>query len=339
MGNSDNLAKCTTIVIFGAPGDLTRRKRIPALYNNFKKQRLPDGLRVAGVARREWSDDQVRDLLREAAQNILFLRFANTIFEPVWNRPYVANIQITVAESVDVGRRAGYYDQAGVLRDMFQNHLPQLLALVAMEPPASLSADAIRNERVKVLSAVRPIRLEDTVRAQHDGYRSVDGVPPDSRTPTLAASRSVHMSHSYSEAFPGVALPDAYERLLVDALKGDASLFARSDGIKAAFDADPGLANLLLAPYFRQVAADVQGSWRKMFQTAVGLGIPPPALATGLIYYDTYRTARLPANLLQAQRDCFGAHTYERIDKPRGEFFHTNWTGRGGATSSSNYEV
>lgn len=111
------------------------------------------------------------------------------------------------------------------------------------------------------------------------------------------------------------------------------------DRIKAAFDADPGLANLLLAPYFRQVAADAQGSWRKVVQTAMGLGIPTPALATGLIYYDTYRTARLPANLLQAQRDYFGAHTYERIDKPRGEFFHTNWTGMGGATSSSNYVV
>jgi 6-phosphogluconate dehydrogenase len=111
------------------------------------------------------------------------------------------------------------------------------------------------------------------------------------------------------------------------------------DRIKAAFDADPGLANLLLAPYFRQVAADAQGSWRKVVQTALGLGIPTPALATGLIYYDTYRAARLPASLLQAQRDYFGAHTYERIDKPRGEFFHTNWTGRGGATASSNYVV
>jgi 6-phosphogluconate dehydrogenase len=102
------------------------------------------------------------------------------------------------------------------------------------------------------------------------------------------------------------------------------------DRIKAAFDADPGLANLLLASYFRQFAAEAQGSWRKVVQTAIGLGIPTPALATGLIYYDSYRTARLPANLLQAQRDYFGAHTYERIDTPRGEFFHTNWTGKSG---------
>lgn len=278
---------------------------------------------------------------KETAQNILFVRFANTIFEPVWHRRYVANIQITVAESIDVGRRAGYYDTAGVLRDMFQNHLLQLLALVTMEPPASLSADAIRNERVKVLGAVRPVRLSETVRAQYDGYRATAGVPPDSQTPTFAAlklfidnwrwkgvpfylrsgkamaakssaiivefqpppdimfdlgsnkgfvpnflaiciqpdegihlrfetkvpdkaseSRSVHMSYSYSEAFPGVVLPDAYERLLLDALKGDASLFARIDGIEAAWKLiDPIIAGWESASEAPPLHAYAVGSW------------------------------------------------------------------------------
>ena len=109
--------------------------------------------------------------------------------------------------------------------------------------------------------------------------------------------------------------------------------------IKAAFDTEPALANLLLAPYFRKVVADAQDAWRRVVKAAVDLGIPLPAISTALNYYDAYRCARLPANLLQAQRDYFGAHTYERVDKPRGQFFHTNWTGHGGATASSSYVV
>jgi 6-phosphogluconate dehydrogenase len=109
--------------------------------------------------------------------------------------------------------------------------------------------------------------------------------------------------------------------------------------IKEAFDKESGLANLLLDPYFKNSVISAQESWRKVVSVAALNGIPVPAFSTALAYFDGYRTERLPANLLQAQRDYFGAHTYERIDKPRGEFFHTNWTGRGGETSSSTYNA
>jgi glucose-6-phosphate 1-dehydrogenase len=251
---------------------------------------------------------------KETAQNILFFRFANTIFEPVWKRNYVKSVQITVGESVDVGHRGGYYDNSGVLRDMFQNHLLQLLTLIAMEPPASFEADALRNEKVKVLKAVRPVLLRNTVRAQYDGYKDAEGVDPDSQTPTYAAlrlridnwrwqgvpfylrsgkalnqkvseitiefqnpphvmfdippesgftsntisiciqpdegihlsfeakvpdsaqnTRSVDMAFHYQDSFDELIIPEAYERLLLDALNGDAALFTRSDEIEAAW--------------------------------------------------------------------------------------------------------
>lgn len=109
--------------------------------------------------------------------------------------------------------------------------------------------------------------------------------------------------------------------------------------IKDAFDKNQELTNLLLDPYFKEKINGAQAGWRRVIGAAVANGIPVPALSTALSYYDGYRSERLPANLLQAQRDYFGAHTYERIDKPRGEFFHTNWTGRGGDTASSTYTV
>ena len=109
--------------------------------------------------------------------------------------------------------------------------------------------------------------------------------------------------------------------------------------IKEAFDKKPKLENLLLDPFFKKAVRKAQVSWRRVVTTAVKLGIPMPAISSALAFYDGYRCERLPANLLQAQRDYFGAHTYERVDKPRGEFFHTNWTGRGGTTAASTYTV
>ena len=251
---------------------------------------------------------------KETSQNILFFRFFNTIFEPVWNRNYINNIQITVAESITIEHRGGYYDSEGILRDMFQNHLLQLLSLVAMEPPASFSADLVRNEKTKVFAAIRSVVLKDTLCAQYRGYRQEDRVKRDSTTPTYAVMKlyvdnwrwqgvpfylrsgkalskktseiviefncpphmmfnqpsdqhltpnllilyiqpdegihlkfetkvpdstmetsSVDMKFHYETSFGNVILPDAYERLLLDALHGDASLFARSDGIELSW--------------------------------------------------------------------------------------------------------
>jgi len=140
---------------------------------------------------------------KETVQNIFVLRFANGIFEPLWNNRYVDHVQIAVAESVGVEHRAGYYEHAGIIRDMFQNHLLQLLCLTAMEPPVAFEADAVRAEKVKVLQSIHPFREEEiddwAVRGQYGpgvvggkavpGYRSEEKVASDSTTPTYAAVR------------------------------------------------------------------------------------------------------------------------------------------------------
>jgi len=435
-------ARPITIVIFGASGDLTHRKLIPALFHLRYKNRLPEGVQVVGLSRTGWTEDQFREdlctsarkfmrdnylpehwepfaqrlhylpfdisirsdfargsdylnnleggpadrlyylatapqffpliiqslgqqamlaedagwrrvivekpfghdlssarqlneilhghlkesqiyridhyLAKETVQNLLVFRFANTIFEPLWNRNYIDHVQITAAETVDVGHRGGYYDSSGILRDMFQNHLLQLMALVAMEAPASFGADSLRDERVKVLASIRLLKPEmvavESLLGQYRGYRQAKAVAPDSRTPTFAAIRfyidnwrwqgvpfylrsgkalkqkttqinihfkapphlmfplpedmqirsnilsicvqpdegihlrfeakvpdtaadmgSVNMEFHYAEDFGTIAIPEAYERLLLDALRGDASLFTRADGIERAW--------------------------------------------------------------------------------------------------------
>ncbi|MCG8450295.1 MAG: glucose-6-phosphate dehydrogenase [Pirellulales bacterium] len=254
---------------------------------------------------------------KETVQNLMVLRFGNTIFEPIWNRNYIDHVQITVAEEVDVGSRAGYYDSAGVIRDMIQNHLLQLLMITAMEAPVRYEADAIRNEKVKVLEAIQPFCsdrvAEDTFRGQYRGYTAAEGAPATSRTATFAgvklsidnwrwqgvpfylrsgkamscrttqiviqfhapphklfddsphelgesnrlviqvqpaegiqlhfqtkvpdagmSMRQTDLNFNYQREFRGV-MPEAYERLLLDALEGDASLFARADEVEAAW--------------------------------------------------------------------------------------------------------
>jgi glucose-6-phosphate 1-dehydrogenase len=271
---------------------------------------------------------------KETVQNIMAFRFANAMFEPVWNRNYIDHVQITAAEDIGIGTRAGYYDASGALRDLVQNHMLELLANVCMEPPASFDADKVRDEKVKVIEAIQPPAVEDVprmaVRGQYGpgmsagekvpGYLEEGGVPPDSRTETYAALRlkvsnwrwagvpfylrtgkrlarkvteialrlnpiphlafqahgslgvqpnelvlaiqpdegvslslgakipgarmrirPVNMEFHYGTTFLS-ASPEAYERLILDAMRGDPTLFTRNDEVDALWSViDPVL--------------------------------------------------------------------------------------------------
>jgi glucose-6-phosphate 1-dehydrogenase len=438
----------TTLVIFGATGDLAHRKLLPAIYNLAHEGALPEGFNLIGVARSEMSDDDYRSMARdsikeysrrppdeqvlekllervryvagtfdedsvfeqlkdqlaqfdeeagtafnrifylstapnffaqivqklgdhvlhkhseadvrvviekpfgtrlaealalnrellsvlnesqifridhylgkETVQNMLAFRFANGMFEPIWNRNFIDYVQITAAEDMGIGRRAGYYDEAGALRDLVQNHMLQLLSLLCMEPPVTFDADEVRDEKVKVLHAVEPPPRDAVVRARYTagmaegkeavGYHEEEGVPDDSRTETdvalrlevdnwrwagvpiylrtgkrlarklteiavtlkpvphlafeavgsvgvqpnqiiLAMQPNEGVSISLGAKIPGTRMrirpvnmeflygtsflsqsPEAYERLILDAMRGDATLFTRNDEVEA----------------------------------------------------------------------------------------------------------
>jgi glucose-6-phosphate 1-dehydrogenase len=287
---------------------------------------------------------------KETVQNILTFRLGNSIFEPLWNRRYVDHVQILVAENIGVEGRGNYYDTAGAIRDMIQNHMLQLLALVAMEPPASFTANAVRNEKVKALQSVRPIQADEvgryTVRGQYTDYRNESGVPAGSTTETYVALKLMidnwrwsgvpfylrtgktlpqrltevaiqfrqpplmifsHQDHTghvgaadlmepnvlilriqpnegislriglkppgsamrlqpvdlgfhYGASF-GAEAPEAYERLLLDAILGDATLFIRRDEVEAAWSLVTPIMEGWAAGYAPKPSPYWPGSW------------------------------------------------------------------------------
>jgi 6-phosphogluconate dehydrogenase len=173
----------------------------------------------------------------------------------------------------------------------------------------------IAGDRAKFVEAIRQALYASKIASYAQGYMLM-----------RAAAAHYHWNLNYG----GIALMWRGGCIIRSAFLGR---------IKEAFDRNPGLTNLMLNDYFRGEIKKCQKGWRTVVATAVRKGIPVPAFSTALAFYDAYRTPRLPANLLQAQRDYFGAHTYERIDQPRGQFFHTNWTGHGGRTASGTYTV
>lgn len=192
---------------------------------------------------------------------------------------------------------------------------------------------ALKEERVaasKVLKGPKPNFTGDKKEFVEDIRKALYASKIVSYAQGYALMRAAAETYNWDLNYGGIALLWRGGCIIRSAFLGD---------IKKAFDNNPELTNLLLDPFFNSQIEACQESWRKVCATALTHGIPVPAFASALTYYDGYRNPRLPANLLQAQRDYFGAHTYERIDRPRGEFFHTNWTGKGGSTSATTYNV
>jgi 6-phosphogluconate dehydrogenase len=192
---------------------------------------------------------------------------------------------------------------------------------------------ALKDERVaasKVLSGPTQVKAEDRDRFIEDVRRALYCSKLISYAQGYMLLREAAKEQGWNLNLGGIALM----------WRGGCIIRSRFLGkIKEAYDRNPKLLNLLLDGFFSKLLNDYQASWRSALVHAINLGVPTPAFSTALSFYDGYRTERLPANLLQAQRDFFGAHTYERVDKPRGQFFHTNWTGRGGRVSSGSYNA
>ncbi|HUS72551.1 MAG TPA: decarboxylating NADP(+)-dependent phosphogluconate dehydrogenase [Sedimentisphaerales bacterium] len=211
-------------------------------------------------------------------------------------------------------------------------NLGQPLTLIG-EAVFARCLSALKEERVaasKVLTGPEPQFKGDKKAFVDDLRQALYASKIVSYAQGYQLMRAAAQEHNWNLNYGGIALMWRGGCIIRSAFLGK---------IKEAFDKNPKLENLLLDPFFKEAVEKAQGSWRRVVTTAVEMGVPMPAMSAALAFYDGYRCGRLPANLLQAQRDYFGAHTYERVDKQRGEFFHTNWTGRGGATAASTYNV
>jgi len=195
------------------------------------------------------------------------------------------------------------------------------------------SLSALKDERTaasQVLSGPQARFEGDTAGMVEDIRQALYASKIISYTQGYMLMRAAAAEYSWELNYGGIALMWRGGCIIRSAFLGK---------IKDAYDQNPGLNNLLLDDYFKTEINNAQSAWRRVTARAVENGIPVPAMSSALAFYDGYRSARLPANLLQAQRDYFGAHTFERVDKPRGEFFHTNWTGTGGDTTSGAYDA
>ena len=192
---------------------------------------------------------------------------------------------------------------------------------------------AMKDERVaasKVIAGPKPVFEGDKTAFINDIKDALFAAKIVSYAQGYTLMRSAAKTYGWNLNYGGIALMWRGGCIIRSVFLGK---------IKEAFDKDPELPNLLLDPYFKEVIEKAQAGWRRVCAAALSNGIPMPAMTSALCYFDGYRSERLPANLLQAQRDYFGAHTYERIDAPRGQFFHTNWTGKGGDTAASQYSI
>jgi len=263
---------------------------------------------------REWNEGELNSYLIEITRDIL-------AFKDTDGKPLVDKILDTAGQ-----KGTGKWTAISAL------DLGIPLTLIG-EAVFSRCLSALKDERVKaskILSGPVPSFKGDKAAFVNDLREALYASKIVSYAQGYSLMRAAGEEYGWNLNYGGIALMWRGGCIIRSAFLGK---------IKEAFDNNPSITNLLLDPFFKGKVEKAQKGWRNVVSAAVNNGIPVPAISTALGYYDGYRCEKLPANLLQAQRDYFGAHTYERVDKPRGEFFHTNWTGRGGTTSSSTYNV